>query len=189
VRLDALCVYSPKRPFEVHPPSTGTRWKSRTLLARCARSYRSSPTQNRSRTFADSSKNRGRNARGIGFGLGYFFFRASGASEQRVGTLKYSRRFDDSLGNNSFKSVTRCEYYRINRRISTKYVGIERLFRPRSVRKSFDFYVGTWKNFQVEQFFRVISIKSVTRYGYFCINRRISTNYVGIKRLYRPKCV
>jgi hypothetical protein len=44
-----------------------------------------------------------------------------------------SEEAESSPRNNYSKSVIRYEYCRINRRISTKYVGIERLFRPENV--------------------------------------------------------
>jgi hypothetical protein len=45
-------------------------------------------------------------------------------------------------------------------------------------------YVGTWKNFQTGEFFRVISFKSVIRCEYVYENRYISTKYVGINHLF-----
>jgi hypothetical protein len=59
------------------------------------------------------------------------------------------------------------------------YVGIKRLFRPENFKK----------NFLIEPFFRVISLKSVIRYEYSCINRFKMTFYIGIKGLFRPRKV
>jgi hypothetical protein len=59
------------------------------------------------------------------------------------------------------------------------YVGIKRLFRPENFKK----------NFLIEQFFRIISLKSVIRCEYSCINRFKRTFYIGIKGLYRPRKV
>jgi hypothetical protein len=47
-----------------------------------------------------------------------------------------------------------------------------------------DRYIGSWKNFQTGEFFRVTSVKSVIRCEYFYNNRYISTIYVGIKHLF-----
>jgi hypothetical protein len=47
-----------------------------------------------------------------------------------------------------------------------------------------DRYVGSWKNFQTGEFFRVTSIKSVIRYENFYNSRYISTKYVGNKHLF-----
>jgi hypothetical protein len=55
------------------------------------------------------------------------------------------------------------------------YVGIKRLFRPENFKKKF----------LIEPFFRIISLKSVIRYEYSCINRFRMTFYIGIKRLFR----
>jgi hypothetical protein len=102
----------------------------------------------------------------------------------------------------SLKSVIRYEYYCINRCISSNYIGIKHLFNYFKFLKNLDKcdrtvklwrilerYVGTLKNFKVEKFFRVISLKSVIRYEYYCINRCISTKYTRIKHLFRPRNV
>jgi hypothetical protein len=50
-----------------------------------------------------------------------------------------------------------------------------------------EFPTGTYgfgKNFQIGEFFRVISFKSDIRFEYFYKNRYISTEYVGINHLF-----
>jgi hypothetical protein len=55
------------------------------------------------------------------------------------------------------------------------YVGFKRLFRPENFKK----------NFLIEPFFRIFSLKSVIRYEYSCINRFRMTFCIGIKGLFR----